>query len=149
MNLRKLQHTFTITCGATCLLLMMGWTRSSSHLDVVGLFGLEIKSGDGLVMCLGRDANDGWGWRFHSQVVRDWSRQRDSRASDFIFNVGRARGHRYWIVLPYWCLFMLFAMLFVLSAAPRLFLRFGLRMLVVVITLVAAGLALGVYTAQK
>jgi hypothetical protein len=149
MNLWKLRHAFTITCGAMCLLLMAGWTRSSSHLDVAGLLGLEIKSGDGILMCLGRDANDGRVWRFHSQVVRDWSRYRDARSSDFIFNVAGARGHRYWIVLPYWCLFLLFAMLFVLSAAPRLFLRLGLRMLLVAISLIAAGLALGVYTAQK
>src|SRR5262249_39886923 len=102
MKFRKLRTTFlTVSTVATAILFPL-WVHSFGRFDTIRGLGLEIRSGLGVVMILGRDSPGGL--RFSSQTVDDWTRNHCGFETSFAFRGGARLGNHYWIAIPYWFL---------------------------------------------
>jgi hypothetical protein len=158
MRFRKLRIAFSVTCGIACVLLIALWARSYVARDMTrGVIGsnhlhLNVTSLRGEVAI----AFDEWRGNSHPWIFESVS-DHDNMVAVFSSVLGRPPlswlGFRWQfnpnlivMVLPYWFLVMLSA---VLAAAPWMRWRFTLRTLLIITTLVAAVLGMAVSVARK
>ena len=144
-TLRYLRITFSVICGILCLLLVVLWVRSYKWVDAIAYRASPPSvyfaySDDGVIR-FGKDSDSNWqsygpfetillhseSWAGYSSEVFDvWPFGKVIRGfRDRLWDRGQ---------VPYWFVVLISA---TLSAAPWLRWRFGLRTLLIVITLLA------------
>jgi hypothetical protein len=143
MKFRKLRTTFLTLSTIASLLLFPLWVRSFDRFDIIRGFGLEIRSGLGVIMCLGRDSPAGV--RFSSQAVGDWSRNHRLFEPSLLIRGGARLGHHFWIAIPYWFLAAIATSCAAIAAIPWFGWRRSNLLLIIAMILIAIGLALSVF----
>jgi len=147
MKLRKLRVTLlTLSTIATALLFPL-WVRSFDRLDVIRGLGLEIRSGLGVIMVLGRDSPAGL--RYSNQAVVDWTRNHRGFEPSLAFRGGARLGNHFWIAIPYWFLTAIAAICATIAANPWFGWRLCNRLLIIAGALIAVGLALSAFALRR
>src|SRR3954464_13914812 len=143
MIFRKLRTTFLSLSTVATLLLFPLWVRSFDRVDIIRGFGLEIRSGLGVIMCLGRDSPAGV--RFSSQAVEDWTRNHRASDSSLLVRGGARFGNHFWIAIPYWFLTAISTTCAAIAAVPWFGWRRSNVLLIIAIMLIAIGLGLSAF----
>jgi hypothetical protein len=147
MRVRKLRSTLSVLSAAASLLLILLWVRSYYRFDTIRGFGLEIRSGFGITMCLGRDSPANL--RFSSQALDDWSRNHRPFKPSLLFKGGGRFGNHFWFAIPYWFLVAISTTCAAVAAAPWLGWQFSLRILIITMTLIAIALGLSSFALRQ
>src|SRR5215208_129368 len=142
MIFRKLRTTFLTVSTVATLLLFPLWVRSFDRIDIIRGFGLEIRSGLGVIMCLGRDSPAGL--RFTSKAVGDWRNHRPFEPS-LLIRGGARFGNHFWISIPYWLLTAISTTCAAIAAVPWFGWRRSNVLLIIAMVLVAIGLGLSAF----
>jgi hypothetical protein len=143
MKFRKLRVTILTLSTVATLLLFPFWVRSFDRFDTIRGFGVEIRSGFGIVMCLGRDSPAGV--RFSSQAAGDWSRNHRPFESSLLYRGGARFGKHFWIAIPYWILALISTTCAAIAVIPWFGWRRSNVLLIIAMMLVAIGLALSAF----
>jgi hypothetical protein len=143
MIFRKLRTTFLTLSTVATLLLFPLWVRSFGHFDIIRGFGLEIRSGLGVIMCLGRDSPAGL--RYSSQAVGDWRRNHRPFEPSLLIRGGATFGNHFLIAIPYWFLTAISTTCAAIAAVPWFGWRRSNVLLIIAMMLVAIGLGLSAF----
>ena len=142
MKFAKLRTTFlTVSTIATALLFAF-WVRSFDRFDIFRGFGQEVRSGLGVIMCLGRDSPQAL--RFSSKAVGDWRNHRPFEPS-LLIRGGARLGKHFWIAIPYWFLTAISATCAAIAAVPWFGWRRSNVLLIIAMLLIAIGLGLSAF----
>jgi hypothetical protein len=148
---RYLRVTWTAFCGLACVLLIVLWVRAQGYVEGVGI-SISGKSSFLIVNCPGQIAVT-----TDTSAIRDrWTFHQEPAGLRSVWSNGSVeiscrwtawgRFARIWgsIFIPHWFLISLTCFLAVLPW-PTYSNRFGVRALLIAITLVAVVLGLGMY----
>jgi hypothetical protein len=147
MKFPKLRSTVLTASTIASLVLFPLWVHSFDRFDIIRGFGLEIRSGLGIIMCLGRDSPAGM--RFSSQAVDDWRRSHRPFDSSLLVRGGARLGNHFWIAIPYWFPTAIATTCAAIAAIPWFGWRRSNLLLIIAMLLIAMGLGLSVYVLRK
>jgi hypothetical protein len=143
MKFPKLRTTLLTVSTVASLLLFPLWVRSFDRFDIIRGLGLEIRSGLGVIMCLGRDSPAGL--RFSSQAVGDWRRNHRPFEPSLLIRGGARFGNHFWIAIPYWFLAAISTTCATIAVIPWFGWRRSNLLLLIAMILIAIGLGLSTF----